>query len=100
MIDLAKYPVPHSQVAARVVDGTAIIVMASSGEVMMLNAIGSRIWELLDGTRTAQEIVRAIVSEYEVTEQQARQDVEEFLQKLMETGALVLYDQPTNQTSS
>lgn len=94
MIDLAKYPVPHPQVAARVVDGTAVIVMASSGEVVMLNAMGSRIWELLDGSRTVQDIIHTIVSEYDVTEQQAHQDVEEFLQKLMEASALVFHDNP------
>jgi hypothetical protein len=94
-MDWTKYPVPHPQVAARVVDGTAVIVLASSGEVVMLNAIGSRIWELLDGARTAQDIVHTIVSEYDVTEQQARQDVEEFLQKLMQANALVLNNRPT-----
>lgn len=94
-MDWTKYPMPHPQVAARVVDGTAVIVMASSGEVVMLNAMGSRIWELIDGARTAQDIVQAIVSEYDVTEQQAQQDVAEFLQKLTEANALVFHDKPS-----
>lgn len=95
-MDLSKYPVPHPQVAARLVDGSAVIVLADAGEVNVLNPVGSRIWELIDGTRSGQDIVRHIVAEYAVSDGQATQDVQDFLQTLLTANAITLRDQPTN----
>lgn len=94
-MDLTKYPVLHPQIATRVVDGSAVIILADSGEVNVLNAVGTRIWQLADGTRSAQDILNAIVAEYDVTPQKAAQDVERFLQQLEGEHALVFQDSPT-----
>lgn len=93
-MDLMKYPRPHPQVAARLVDGTAVIVLADAGEVTVLNPVGSRIWELIDGTRSGNDIVQQIVSEYAVTTEQAVQDVADFLQTLVNANAITLHDCP------
>lgn len=93
-MNLSDYPVPHAQVAARVVDGEAIIVLADAGEVNVLNPVGTRIWELIDGTRSVQQIVNKIETEYNVTAQAARQDVEEFLQQLLQAQAVTLQARP------
>ena len=93
-MDSSKYPVPHPQVAARVVDSEAVIILADSGEVNVLNPVGTRIWELTDGTRTVQQIADAIVAEYEVTPDAALQDVTEFLQKLVDASMLTLQAAP------
>lgn len=95
-MDLMKYPLPHPQVAARLVDGTAVIVLADTGEVTVLNPVGSRIWELIDGTRNGYDIVQHIVSEYAVTAEQATQDVQDFLQTLVNINAIALHDHPIN----
>ena len=96
-MDSTKYPTPHPQVAARVVDGSALIVLADSGEVNVLNPVGTRMWELMDGTRTVQEIADAICAEYDVTAQQSLADVEELVSQLMGANALVLQDQPAQR---
>ena len=93
-MDLNKYPAPHPQVAARTVDEAAVIVLADTGEVTVLNAVGTRIWELADGSRNIAEIIAAIEAEYEVSAEQAQQDVTVFLQRLDEAGALLLADSP------
>ena len=87
-----KYPVFHPQVAARIIDGEAVIVLPESGQVNVLNEVGSRIWELIDGTRSVGEITEIIVAEYDVTAEQAERDVEEFIQELVENKMLVLAD--------
>ncbi len=89
-MDANKIPVPHPQVAARIVDGEAVVVLADAGEVNVLNPVGTRIWELIDGTRSVTEIAQTIQAEYEVTGPQAQQDVTEFLQALADAGAVVL----------
>ncbi|MGB8643714.1 MAG: PqqD family protein [Anaerolineae bacterium] len=89
-MELDKCPRPHSQVAARVMGDQALIVLSDSGEVTVLNPIGTRIWELIDGTHSLRQMIDAIVSEYEVTEAQAQQDVEEFVQELLLVNAIVM----------
>jgi len=91
-MDSSKYPVPHPQVAARVVDGEAVIILADSGEVNVLNPVGTRIWELTDGARTVQQIADTIVAEYDVAPEAALQDVTEFLQTLADANMLTLQD--------
>jgi hypothetical protein len=75
------------------VDGEALIVLADSAEVAVLNRIGSRIWELADGSRTVAEIVKIIVAEYETTPEQADRDVTSFIQQLVENRMLMLQDE-------
>ncbi len=69
---------PHPQVAATVVDGQAVIVMADTGQVTVLNEVGTRIWELVDGSHSLNEIIQAIMAEYEVTPEAAEQDTQNF----------------------
>jgi len=77
-------------VAGRVIEDEAVLVLPDSGQVLVLNQVGGRIWELADGTRTVAEIAKVIVDEYEVTEEQALADVQAFIEKLMEKQVLVL----------
>jgi hypothetical protein len=91
-LDRWQRPTPHPQVAATVVDGQAVIVMADAGQVTVLNDVGTRIWQLSDGKRNVDEIVQTIVAEYEVTPEIAWQDVETFLQRLVDVQAIVLSD--------
>jgi hypothetical protein len=88
-----KYPVLHPQVAARIIDGEAVIVLPESGQVNVLNEVGSRIWELIDGTRSVGEITEIIVAEYDVTAEQAERDISDFIQELVDNKMLVLADE-------
>jgi coenzyme PQQ biosynthesis protein PqqD len=76
------------------VDGSAVIVLADAGEVTVLNPVGTSVWDLIDGARTVADIVAAIQAEYDVSAAQAEQDVAQFLNTLVEAGALTLADQP------
>ncbi|MBP8054815.1 MAG: PqqD family protein [Chloroflexi bacterium] len=67
--------------------------MSEISEINVLNEVGSRIFELADGSRTLNEISQAISDEYEVSSQQAEQDVLEFVQKLVKQNVLVLAEQ-------
>ena len=89
-MDWNSRPTPHPQVAARVVDGSAVIVLADTGEVNVLNAVGTRVWELCDGSRSARQIAEQIEAEFEVSPEEARRDVEEFLESLAQAQAVTL----------
>lgn len=47
-----------------------------------LNTLGTDIWELLEQPISKQEIIDVIRGNYDVDEEQARQDVTEFLEAL------------------
>lgn len=93
-MDMNEYPVLHEQVAARVVDGAAVVVLADVGEVNILNSVGTRVWELCDGSRSVNDIVRVIVDEFEVSQEEASRDVQEFLASLVQAKALVMERRP------
>ncbi len=88
------YPAPHPQTAGRVIDGEAVLLLAETNEIQVLNPVGSRIFELADGRRTLAEIASILTDEYNVDFNQALADVSEFVQQLVDSQVLVLYDQP------
>ena len=87
---LKMYPKPHPQTAGRVIDGEAVLILADTSEVNVLNPVGSRIFELSDGGSTIEEIAHTIAREYEVTYEQADLDVREFILQLVDQSILIL----------
>lgn len=56
--------------------------------LFVLNELGNFIWDLLPDAPDAQAICQAVLDNYEVSEEEARSDVEEFLRKLKEMDIL------------
>ncbi|MBI4247835.1 MAG: PqqD family protein [Candidatus Rokubacteria bacterium] len=56
--------------------------MGDLESLFTLNAVGARVWELLDGGRRLGEIRDVIVAEFEVTPGQAEADLVDFIDKL------------------
>lgn len=56
------------------------------GSVYGLNAVGSAIWELLDGRTTGHEIVDVLVERFEVDRSRAVRDYEAFVARLEALG--------------
>ena len=87
---LDKRLVKHPRTASRVIDGEALIVIPEENTVKVLNDVGSRIWELADGSRTVGEIAEVIYNEYEVDKDQAKSDVTEFVEELVNSEMMTL----------
>jgi hypothetical protein len=73
--------------ASRVIDGKAVVITIDSNELHVLNGVGTRVWELLDG-RPLSAVVEQIVTEFEVEPERAQLDVAQFTQQLLAIGAL------------
>jgi len=58
--------------------------------IYTLNELGGRIWELIDGSTSLEEIVSTLTQEYKVEANQAEADIEDFLNQLEEIGAITL----------
>ena len=83
-----RIPTHHPQTAARVFSGEAVIITPAENTVRMLNAVGSRVWELADGTRTVEEIAGVLTQEFDVDLAQARESATQFIDELAAKGLL------------
>ena len=79
---LAKSP----KTAWRIIEGEAVILSMDTKVLRGLNPVGSRIWELIDGQRSLEEITETIVLEFDVPPADAAQDVRAFIQELLDRG--------------
>lgn len=64
------------EVAAKVIDGEAIIINLANGIYYSLDSVGGRIWELLEGGRSLVEVADVIAGSYDVARDKAMTDVE------------------------
>ena len=90
MNTLNLYPKPHPQTAGRVIDGEAVLMLSDSSQINVLNTVGSRIFELADGSHNLAEISDIIAMEFDVTPETARTDVLAFVEGLVERDIMIL----------
>jgi hypothetical protein len=73
----------HPHAAFRVYDtGEAFVVVPGLGEYNILNAVGTRVWELIDNQRTVQDIVQVLSEEYDAPIDKIEADVRELIDNL------------------
>ncbi len=70
------------------VDGEAVLLSLDEGCYYGLDELGTRIWKLIDQDLDRDQVVAAIVEEYDVTPEQARHDLDAFLGDLEKSGLI------------
>lgn len=85
----------NPSVSAREIDGETFLVPLDGNLVRMhrlsaLNAMGAFIWEELDGKRDLAAIHRKLLERFEVTAEEARRDLFEFVDRLLAAGLIEL----------
>ena len=65
-----------------------LVVLPGRAEVKVLNPVGVKVFSLLDGEHTVEEIVAAVTAEFEVPAEAAKLDVQVFLGELAAQGML------------
>ena len=82
-------PRKHPDAAFRPIgDEGGLVVLPGRSEVKVLNPVGIKIFSLLDGEHSREQIVRAVCEEFEVAADQVTADLENFLGELREHGML------------
>lgn len=79
----------------REINGETILVPVRStvsiqGSIFTLNDTAAFAWSCLDGDRSLAEIRDELVAEFEVSPQEAEQDLMDLMQQLQEIGAVIL----------
>lgn len=72
-----------------VIDDSAVILAAQTGDVTVLNEVGALVWQALGRGTAVADIAAQIAQEYDVSPAQAAADVETFLQALAARKLLV-----------
>ena len=76
----------------RSVAGKNIVVSVSSDAsfngMLTLNDTGVFFWNLLQKETTREELISAVLKEYDVSEEEASTDIDEFIKKLYEAKIL------------
>jgi hypothetical protein len=72
--------------AYRIYDGQATIILPARAEVKVLNELGSIVWDAIDGQRTLGAILDRLVQDFDISRDQAQDDLFAFLTELHEHG--------------
>jgi hypothetical protein len=84
-----------SDVVSREIDGALIIVPLTSGvgdmedDLFSMNETGTKIWNMLDGKKTVQEVVEALVRQYRAEPAEIEKDVAGIVSELLKRRMLV-----------
>jgi hypothetical protein len=83
-----RYKAIAEALVATLSDG-AVLLNLQTKRYYSLNETGTRIWEMVQQTADEEEIVAALLREYEVEEQMARAEVRRILDELIEAQLIV-----------
>lgn len=93
MLSLTQPVKPNSEeVAAKVMDGEAILINLSNGIYYSMDKVGAVLWELVERNHSPEEMVAFIISRYEVETEQAQADVGRLLKELVEEKLILEAD--------
>lgn len=81
--------------AGEEIDDEGTVILLISGMMHQLNLLGGMIWTLCDGSRGIKLVISELQEEFDVDEATLLNDVQEFVDDLLERGWLS-YDQSTN----
>lgn len=89
MSEGVRFPRRHPESAFRPVgDEGGLVVLPGRSEVKVLNPVAIKVFGLLDGSHSVDQIARLVTEEFEVGEKQAVEDIRAFLEELDRHGML------------
>ena len=84
----------HGDWLAAKVGDELVMMSAEKGNYLGLSEVGTRIWELVEVPRTIEDLCAQLVTEFDVTDNVCRAEVETFLRDLEKHGAIALDPRP------
>jgi RNA polymerase-interacting CarD/CdnL/TRCF family regulator len=78
----------NSEIIDGALDDNLVMMHIGKGKYFGLNPVGKRIWEILEQPKRFEEITDILQAEFEVTPEQCKTDVQEFLDKMEKTDII------------
>ncbi len=87
MVNLKSVPSRSSSVVTRKTGSEYVLVpvtnnIADMNSVYTLNETGAFLWELIDGENNIEDMIEALIREYDIDEETATADVFEFINEM------------------
>ena len=90
MIEASARHLPnHAEVAAKVIDGDAVIMNFVNGLYYTMTGTGAAVWEGVEAGATVAETAAHLAGRFDVSEARASDDVGALLEALVEAGLVV-----------
>ena len=96
MIHKDKYLVKDREVLFTSMGEDAVLLHAQRGDYYSLNKVGARLWVLTDGSKTIEELAALITEEFDISKDQAEQDIVELAEQLEKEGLVKVVETPQN----
>jgi hypothetical protein len=80
----------HPQVAAAAMQECELILLADTGEALVLNESAALVWQGIEAREDITALTGRLTTHYAVTPETACEDVAAFLRTLAEAGAIVM----------
>jgi len=95
-----RYIARSPKIAARKLGEEMIVMSAVDSSLFTLNEVAATIWQSADGRTPLSRIVaNQVCEQFEVSEDEAMRDAEEFVAQLSGHGILMVSDQPIEDKS-
>ncbi len=96
-----RWALNESEVAAKVIDGEAIILNLASGMYYSLDRVGAIVWEMMAEGRSAEEIAQRVATAYDMPREQVRRDLLGLVSELLDEQLIteVSGDKPRSESS-
>ena len=78
------------EVLSQEVSGETVLLDLQSESYFGLDAVGTRIWQLLQENNHLQQVFDIMLEEYDVDEKQLDKDLNELLDKLLDEGLIAI----------
>jgi len=86
LVELGSRYVRKEQTVAAEIDGDLVMMSLEKNAYFGLDAIGRAIYEKLDRSQSVDEICQCLAKDFDVSIEQCREDVLEFLNELLLNG--------------
>lgn len=95
MKDLNKIPKRNKNVAWRIIDNEAVIMISDrqtkEEKMNILNETGTDVWKLIDGKKSLKDMIKNVVREYYVNEKEATVQIKDVIKKMADKN-LISFD--------
>ena len=96
MVETTAIPRKNPASTSRTVDGQAVIALSDRAHIVILNDVGTRVWNLIDGRRNFEEITALVTgqivesNEYDKLPADLSADIETFLEDIAARGMITM----------
>ena len=77
------------EIAAKVIDGEAIIINLANGVYYSMDKVGALVWDFLQAGHALEEAIKAVTRRYDISRSQAESDIQRLVQELVRENLVV-----------